>query len=936
MKNFIILFALGMIVLANGTGTPSLCDEQSPARQDDLVHAVTEKNLQDVESLIERFGLSDLQSELGKVLVYRAARNPEPDVLQFLLEKGADVEAKPVEWKEYERDSRGTTPLFAAADAGRPRSVKLLLRHGADVRCRDDRGRTPLFFAVGRERFSGKSGDRPATVRALLDAGAEVNIRAKNGTVPLHLAVRQGDEAVVRMLVEAGADLDARAENGLTALSDLAINGFPVEMGYHYIGLFPSPFFIFALDVPRRVDPRAEKQDKLLRYLVEAGADVNRPGLGGVPPTFWLAAWNDVELLRRLAEEKKATLGGRLNDGGTMLHLAAGKSGVDVVRFLLDRGAELDARMKDGATPILYAAAFNPDPAVFELLLEKGANLDLTGKDGLTILHAAARNKNLEPARILLKRNVNVNAPLPEGTFEGETPLHWACLFASDEMIRLLVAHGADVNAQSEDGRTALFRAASRQSVETVRFLLDHGGEVNAAATYILGTNIMPIHEAVKSPDSEVLRLLIERGAEVNAVAEGSRMGTPLYNAVAKIGGTSKPVRILLQHGADQRIGGKEGKTPLHFVAKNSENEYLTLLLEALPKDDRNAVDLRDKQGRTPLHLAAEGEPHRSWPSGEAKVETIRLLLDHGADINAETKRGETPFTLAVRNSNSAVLRYLIERKAKPPKDESVKKRLLFEAAANDSDTKTLEALLGLGWSATIRDENGRTLLFEAAKKQNLETIRLLCRLGLKVEDRDLSGRTPLHDAVSTDSAKTETVRLLLELGADADAVDKTGASPLHAAVSWDYTPYEFSSPEAVLRLLVDSGAKIDRVDNEGRTPLHIVSKMNGNRGGMKFFLDNGVDPESKDKHGNRPLHLGAEGACPGAVRALLEVGAEVNPLNDAGQTPLDRLEENRPGRGTIWSSAGFGGTTFDPTAETRSLLLNAGAKRASEMPDKQ
>ncbi len=204
--------------------------------------------------------------------------------------------------------------------------------------------------------------------------------------------------------------------------------------------------------------------------------------------------------------------------------------------------------------------------------------------------------------------------------------------------VRNLLEKGADVNARTDMGETALHMAGSE---EVARVLIEHGADVNATdAEY----GMTPLF----NQGVTVARLLIQKGADVNA---RSRKGvTPLMWAV--YWDAMDKARFLVGNGADVNACDEHMKTPLH-VAANWNKEELAGLLLSHGAD----VNARDVSGWTPLH----------WAAFEGGPETAETLVSHGADTRARTTRdrmifpaGSTPADVAKRAKNGGMERYLL------------------------------------------------------------------------------------------------------------------------------------------------------------------------------------------------------------------------------------------------------------------------------------
>ena len=141
--------------------------------------------------------------------------------------------------------------------------------------------------------------------------------------------------------------------------------------------------------------------------------------------------------------------------------------------MLLDKGATIDLKQLDGATP-LFEASQNGHKEVVELLLSSGANYEIADENGITPLYIAAWNGRKEVVELLLARGADVNGSTPDGT-----PLHGACFGGHAAVISVLLAKGANVDAiRPSTGETPLRLAARRGQVEAVRALLRGGARV--------------------------------------------------------------------------------------------------------------------------------------------------------------------------------------------------------------------------------------------------------------------------------------------------------------------------------------------------------------------------------------------------------------------------------------------------------------------------
>jgi ankyrin repeat protein len=286
--------------------------------------------------------------------LFRAIRNNDAPAVNTLLSRGAGTNAK---------DQDGATPLMHAALYGEPGLLKLLLDKGAEPNARNKVGATALLWSVHDLR----------KVRLLVQKGANVNARSEGGKMPLLLAAYYSRSAeTVKFLLENGADLRARDNRGAGVLL------FAVEGG----------------DL------------NTIRLLLDKGVDVNARTTGefseirfgnlGPPPGFepekgvtalMVAAYSNDAEAARLLLDRGADVNAKSSDGVTALLAGADRSGGALIKTLVEKGAEVNLVDPMGRTPlILMAACDYTEPETFRLLLDKGAGVNVKGKDGLSAL----------------------------------------------------------------------------------------------------------------------------------------------------------------------------------------------------------------------------------------------------------------------------------------------------------------------------------------------------------------------------------------------------------------------------------------------------------------------------------------------------------------------------------------------------------------------
>ena len=449
----------------------------------------------------------------------------------------------------------------------------------------------------------------------LLGHCEDVDIWGIDDRTPLHMAVDRGLLEVTRILIERGASINARDSSDQT------------------------PFHPTFLDQSRTFD---DTYFDVMRYLLGHGIDVDSQADTEHSTPLHLASYWGGFKVAQLLLDYGADINVRDKNGQTPLHGAVAKLGdhaqdwyFSAIQFLLEHGADVFAQDHDHLTPLHVASQYD-GTRVVRLLLEHSVNVDALDNQSATPLHFASRGGNAGVARVLLKHGADVHA------LDGNrsTPLHFASQSGDADTARLLLDHGADVHAPNNNHSVPLHFISRHGDAGAARVLLDHGAIIDARDI----EDSTPLHVALQCGNAKVARLLLERSASIHV--RNKENATPEELLVTMWTNISPDhdvdtIRFFLDRGADVDAVDGSHSTLLHRVPYNRNLGVAQLLLE------RGAnINARNEEGHTPLHRVFVGL--NAYNTTPERVQTMRLLLEHGADVDALDNHHSTPLHVAV------------------------------------------------------------------------------------------------------------------------------------------------------------------------------------------------------------------------------------------------------------------------------------------------
>ncbi|KAH8432426.1 uncharacterized protein LDX57_010062 [Aspergillus melleus] len=541
-----------------------------------------------------RGGYKPITPADGRVyLLFVASFHGHVDIVRNLLDAGEDINQVTLKYEApLSTSSYDGTALHAALIGNHRQIFNMLLEKKADVNITNGQHGTVLQLA--------SSSQNKDMVQLLLRHRADVNIMAGEYGTALQAAAYAGTEESVRLLLQKGAHVNLEGGQYGTALQAAAFKG----------------------------------HEGVVRQLIEAGADVR---IQGGEPEGWEHSkarswWNDrmqdtLSAIKQIGPQRRQS--GKF---GTALQAAAISGNVEIVRMLVDNGADIRDIDRYGQTP-LHRAAYHGHEAVVALLLDRGAIPDHQDSNGYSsTLFAASFG-----FKAVLTRLFTAGAELDLQDQSGNTVLHHAAMKGHLTIVEQLITHGYDLEQKNSAGKTALHVAVEAGKCSMIRFLLDHGSNIACRGW----NDFTVLHQAASSGHDAVIRILLTRGADINWRTEDGR--TALH--VATSSNNPEAMYLLADQGADLELKNDKGETALHLAARRLDQRTAATLL-----DNGANIEARDSKGQTPLLVCARCPGSKSC----SLLEMIRFLVHRGANINAQTTVGETLLTVMRHHDNFA------------------------------------------------------------------------------------------------------------------------------------------------------------------------------------------------------------------------------------------------------------------------------------------
>ncbi|CAO3677126.1 unnamed protein product [Umbelopsis ramanniana] len=767
----------------------------------------------------------------------------------------------------------------------------------------------------------------------------------------LHLAVEQGNTQAVEVLLQHNAKLENYHQIGFTPFMIACINGeieslkMLLKYGQKVITLEGG-----------RSDPlhRAvhKENTELLELLLEHGADIDhvRDGLTPLSQAVFYGSKKMVLLLL----DKGADIhfcAEFMNGWKTAVCIAVGKNDFEMVKLLLDNGANVDPTRHGYDSPLEMAIEFDVVPMV-KLLIERGATLTkIKGQNRSPPLVLAAQLASTSMVSLLLDSGCDIE----EKDFDNMNALYFAVIRGSGDMVDLLVARGANVNAKvnvdasdpdsCEEWTILMAAIKERKSFDVVSALLRWGADITEKDLQGRTALHMTCYRSGQEYDDlmekpwddfddssrfyDFLKVIVDSGADVN---DRDNQGRTVFHYRVTSRTPFSPAesaRYLLAKGADPELKDIYGRNVFHYAANRGHVDVLTIL-HAVMKDPK-AVD---NYGMNALHFAA-------WRGNFAAV---TYLISQGFAMDEVDYSGVSTIHLTAMSSPGGEVYF---RHVYPPQGPIYPNGAtppVVNGYLPDGYTNLIDAtdhlgrfpihfammahtphmakvLLALGASAIATDNEGNNAAHYAYANDHEGYLPVLKGYGLYIHGwnhrmqspsrmrqkshtsrgTDILDQSPKTDLIvdvhAEDSKKRTPLLLACSAGCHHDYIDallKKGANPKTLDIDGMNAIHHYGTS----RDIVDFDRfKFDRptidIFRHKRNMHSFKANDSEALASLKLLMDAGTDINAQDNNGDTPLHQATEKKLSVKVQTLLQLGAKTDIKNNNGKTAKDIADKN-------------------------------------------
>ncbi|MDR1923702.1 MAG: ankyrin repeat domain-containing protein [Planctomycetaceae bacterium] len=860
-----------------------------------LLHAAADSfhvNLDVVKLLVENGAEVNAKDHAGRTpLHYAIQGTPKKDVAKYLVGKGADLLAV---------DNFGRTPSLMLNQNKADDDWVKILTNKENINQADTHGRTILNNAI-------KNNLNWETIEFLCkEYNADTNQIDRQGKTPLHHAVTKINEnnkknrlETIKILLKNNTTINTKDQQGLTALAIVAEN--PIC-------------------------------NDIITMLVQHGADINCKNQKGTPfLQILLENQTDADLLKKIITENKINTDTEIiKEDSNLLHIAAGqKNGLEKIKLLTQLGFKIDTKNNLKQTPLLIAASTQDKTEILEYLIENGADVNAKDEQNKTPLahaveHALESKEDLKVVEYLLKQKIEINAKDNNGMTPLMAVLRKEYVTNTDytfekliKIVQLLINNKADINAKDNTNNTPLHHAAfihkmivfkdknnqrngmrevrqknekeCKEYLELIKLLVKNDADINAKNNDGLTPLVLMISfYHVAKLDLKILKYMIEQGADSNA--KDSNGMTPFQiivrqNATLNKAESAEFFKLLTEHGGEIDWSKDKSITPITWALHNGADvKEIKYFIE-------HGADVNTKDNvhkKTPLTMAMSDL--RKYD--EKKMRIIECLVQNGADVNEDQYERRLPyqsyppplFKIVRFYTSLDLVKLFVEKGADVRFRDEVSGGVLIYAIEGDAKKEIISYLIKQGADIDMKDIHGCQPIHHLSRAHHVEILKLFIDLGADINAKSNRNERPIHCAAQ--HASIEIIKAMIENGADINVKDNIGRTPLMLSL------YARKPDIDIIKLFIKHGNKVKDTDDAGINSLHFAAENRSTNIDIVKFLvtENDIDINAKTLSGNNVLHFAARSPtsqhATEVIKYLVDKGADINAINNQGETP--------------------------------------------------
>ncbi|XP_076814332.1 transient receptor potential cation channel subfamily A member 1-like [Clavelina lepadiformis] len=604
-----------------------------------------------------------------------------------------------------------------------------------------------------------------------------------------------------------------------------------------------------------------------------------------------------MQILSALSEEQKVLYCNTISKLGglTLLHVTARRGDAKATELLLQCGAKVNSRDKEGKLPIHHAVKFfkSRHRTTFQqqkttkdssnrfitddnslkclcVLLDHGAYVNGCDKYQSTPLHYACNKGHLDAVELLLESK---DLMLEVYDDNGSSPLHEASKGGHHEVVDILLSKTGDnmqtlISVQDKNGYTALLLACREGHTEVAKAILLSLKNPSNLLSRMLERDFAGntcLHFAVESGQVEMVKLLLKIWDETAVTCESTYMHknktTEKYVDLKRLDGYTalhlavdarslEILKVLFEKDPCPHACDEDLVTPLHLAAQHNHKECMEFLLSR-----KSPIDARDRDNFTPLLTACK----------MGNMQVVQSLLDHGASLYACDHSYNNCLMLAVKEGHFDVVQILLSSPGIEALlcDTDLFGNSLLHISTLQGDVNIFKILLNAGIKCNVHNDLEQTPLHLAAMEDNVDIIfEIITTNRVTIFDEDEKCRTPLHIA-SLYGCETA-LEKLIELGANPKDIDADSCTALHLCVS------EKGGLTCAKILLKTESTLIDCKTADMETVLHLAC-YHGNDDLVKLFLEYDADVTVRLSDGRNPLDVALDERNESCARTLIE-----------------------------------------------------------------